>query len=333
VEMDVRLEPYLIPRNAIAAIVCLQEQEQDKGQPATGVISSTEGPEIGLELMGGFSLRGQLLAHDASEIKLRSAWLGDLIVPRSSIESVSYARKPAQLRYSDWSTKTLASPSWLETGDAFEGARDLTGTVVEDFSLARLRGDSFHLHEHAGKVIVFDFWATWCGPCIQSIPDMLAIMKNYSDEQVVFLGVNSSEGPEAVRDFLTERKIIGFDTLFDYDGQLAKAMDVRGIPHTVVVGPINSRPRSIRRFRSIARRSTKRFETINRGLRPALAPGYDDRQPEANAFQLIAMSWHRVMERSTSLPMRYSSVEKGRPRTRRTNAPGFLGTNWAAWSR
>ncbi len=103
-------------------------------------------------------------------------------------------------------------------------------------TLPNLKGETIDLSDHLGKVVVLDFWATWCGPCVASLPKYLEKVQRYADNEVVFLGVNSTETPESVRDFLQGKNWPEFDTLFDYDGEVAKAMLVGGIPHTVVIG-------------------------------------------------------------------------------------------------
>ncbi len=66
-------------------------------------------------------------------------------------------------------------------------------------------GETVKLTDHLGKVVVLDFWATWCGPCVASLPKYVETTHKFADNQVVFFGVNSTETPESVRDFCTAR--------------------------------------------------------------------------------------------------------------------------------
>ena len=113
----------------------------------------------------------------------------------------------------------------------------MLGTVVEPFSLSTLQGETWNSQDHAGKVIILDFWATWCGPCIKSLPEYLSVASKYNTNDVVFLGVNTTETPEVVREFVVKQKLETFDSLFDFGGELTRRMQVSGIPHTVVIGP------------------------------------------------------------------------------------------------
>lgn len=75
------------------------------------------------------------------------------------------------------------------------------------FDLADLEGRPIDQAAWAGKVVVLNFWATWCGPCRQEIPDLIALQDRYRDS-VVVVGLSLDDGPVAdVRTFVTEQRI------------------------------------------------------------------------------------------------------------------------------
>jgi uncharacterized protein (TIGR03435 family) len=84
-----------------------------------------------------------------------------------------------------------------------------------------------------GKVVVLEFWATWCGPCLKAIPHMNSLVKEFQDKPVVFLSV-TAENEDIVRLFLKTRPIAASVALDDYE-VLNKAFHVQGIPHVVIV--------------------------------------------------------------------------------------------------
>ncbi len=77
--------------------------------------------------------------------------------------------------------------------------------LAPDFTLNNLDGDAVSLSDYRGKVVIIDFWATWCPPCRKGIPDFVEMQKNYGDEKLVILGVNLDQGaPEQVLPMVKE---------------------------------------------------------------------------------------------------------------------------------
>ena len=72
-----------------------------------------------------------------------------------------------------------------------------------DFALPSLKGDTVRLSDFQGKVVILDFWATWCNPCRQEIPGFIRIYSDYKDKGVVVIGV-ALDKPEKVKRFAEE---------------------------------------------------------------------------------------------------------------------------------
>lgn len=64
------------------------------------------------------------------------------------------------------------------------------GPSAPDFTLEDLSGTKVSLRDHQGKIVVLDFWATWCPPCRQSIPELVALQKKYREKDVVVIGIS-----------------------------------------------------------------------------------------------------------------------------------------------
>ena len=111
-------------------------------------------------------------------------------------------------------------------------------TPAPEFELQTLDSLVVKSSDLRGKVVVLDFWATWCGPCLKQFPELQQLYDKFAqDPRVVFLAVNTSWGketPEKARQFI-ESNGYTFPVAFDTGGQVAAKFGVRSIPHTVVI--------------------------------------------------------------------------------------------------
>lgn len=101
-----------------------------------------------------------------------------------------------------------------------------------DFTLEDIEGNSWTLSELRGKIVVLNFWATWCPPCREEIPDFIKVYEEYKDRGVQFLGI-SSEDISTLGDF-NEYYGINYPILID-DGGVMRKWSVQAIPTTFVL--------------------------------------------------------------------------------------------------
>jgi len=101
-----------------------------------------------------------------------------------------------------------------------------------DFTLTDLQGKSWHLRDLKGKVVLVNFWATWCPPCRKEMPDLQALYDKYKDQGFVVLAI-SDEDIAKVSSFIAERKI-GYPILLDPGRKVNDAFIVEGIPKSFV---------------------------------------------------------------------------------------------------
>ena len=108
------------------------------------------------------------------------------------------------------------------------------GKQAPDVSWTLLDGTEQKLTDLKGKVVVLDFWATWCGPCVMGLPKISAVAKKYADQGVVFVACDLEEAKGGVEKFLAKKKLEIACAIVDH--AVAKPFGVTGIPHTVIVG-------------------------------------------------------------------------------------------------
>lgn len=75
------------------------------------------------------------------------------------------------------------------------------GALAPDFSLPLLTGGNLELSAYRGKVVLLDFWATWCDPCREEIPRFVDLQDKYGSQGLQIIGVSMDDDPAPVRDF------------------------------------------------------------------------------------------------------------------------------------
>ncbi len=109
------------------------------------------------------------------------------------------------------------------------------GDVVGDFVLTTFEGEQIHLNDLRGKVVVLNFWASWCKPCEQEAADLEAAWRFYKDRgDVVFLGVNYVDTEPEAKGYLA-RFDITYPNGPDLGTRISQEFRIRGVPETYVI--------------------------------------------------------------------------------------------------
>jgi thiol-disulfide isomerase/thioredoxin len=261
--VDVRGEQRTILVKNIAELIALDpapklEQPNDPTEPAqpTDPAQSTDSAEpqvpapiasndvyqIILEQGARVSIVPESV--DAEELKGTHPQLGECSLPWSSVVRISLgdaiAVDASQNRYGKWKLQHAPDPKFVSES---EGGNDrpndtpqmrMIGQGAPEFDLMRIDGTPFKLKENRGKILIVDFWATWCGPCIRSIPSLIEISKEYKEAGVELVLVNCEEPETRVRPFLERLKSIP-TVVLDTDGTVSKQYNVAAIPQTVLI--------------------------------------------------------------------------------------------------
>ena len=109
-----------------------------------------------------------------------------------------------------------------------------SGKAAPDFTLSDSKGAPIRLSDYRGKVVLLDFWATWCGGCKTEIPWYIEFESRYKSSGLVVFGVSMDDGWKTVRPFLEQQKM-NYPVMIGND-DLAKLYGLDQMPMTLLIG-------------------------------------------------------------------------------------------------
>jgi cytochrome c biogenesis protein CcmG/thiol:disulfide interchange protein DsbE len=108
------------------------------------------------------------------------------------------------------------------------------GTAAPDFELETYEGDTIRLSDLRGKVVVLNFWASWCAPCAVEAAELEALWRDYADRDVVVLGIDYEDTRPAALTYL-EKHGVSYPNGLDRADVIARKYHLGGVPETFVI--------------------------------------------------------------------------------------------------
>jgi peroxiredoxin len=111
------------------------------------------------------------------------------------------------------------------------------GNKFPEFSVTDINGKPLSTTAYKGKVVLVDFWATWCVPCVMSLPDVIQTYKTYHSKGFDVIGVSLDEDPQRLKRFIRDREMEWpqFNDAKKWDGELVRNYGVQQIPTTYLL--------------------------------------------------------------------------------------------------
>src|SRR5262245_17824275 len=122
-------------------------------------------------------------------------------------------------------------------GAQAQSLRPASGAAAPVLELAGLDGAKHRLEDYRGRVVLVNFWATWCAPCLEEMPSIEKLRRSFDARRFAVLAVNVGQGPGAAREFVEKMELGGFQVLLDRDTKVSKAWGARVLPATFIVDP------------------------------------------------------------------------------------------------
>jgi len=121
----------------------------------------------------------------------------------------------------------------------------VNATMAPDFTLADLEGNWVSMNQFKGKVVLLNFWGTWCGPCRREIPDFVKLSEKYKDDGLEIVGVTLTSGPPKRISSFADQWGINYTLLTDIDGNETQSVTalygqvtgrrISGVPTTFLI--------------------------------------------------------------------------------------------------
>jgi thiol-disulfide isomerase/thioredoxin len=247
-EVEMRLDVRKIARDQVTRILWLHPDESAKATVAKPEDAPMRNSPAGIRVQavprGGNRLTFFAQEFTGKQLSGQSELLGACHVELDQIDQLllgaTIEEAAATLAFHQWKLRAAAEPLPDPEPGADPGSSEgmesvLVGKPAPAIELDLLGGGKFNLASCKDKVVVLDFWASWCGPCLQAMPQVDKVAAEFAEQGVQLVAINLEERPEQIKTALSRLKLETAVAL-DTDGRIAERYGATDIPQTVIIG-------------------------------------------------------------------------------------------------
>jgi len=243
IEMDVRNNTSKIPLASVSTIIWLHHRDWQEAEATKDVASEKQATEDFSIHVVRKNNRGMTF-HARSLVDGKLSGVSDLFgecsVDLEEADRIFFgsdiSKHVKSFRQYPWTLSLGRYPLAFLENEGKDGPAGsvLIGKKAEDFTLKSIDGSEFQLEQYRGRIVVLDFWASWCGPCMQSMPKIDELILSLQSDKILLVAVNVQESADTAQAAL-KRLGIHPTTLLDEQGKVAASYGATAIPQTVVI--------------------------------------------------------------------------------------------------
>lgn len=241
--VELRLEEKTIPRDTVTRIIWLHADEITGGEARKSTIVPSTQSRVQAIPSSGNRLTFFAEQFEGKILSGKSDVLGNCHVDVTNVDLLligpAIEQAASSLAFHQWRLKHASDPLGSDGESDAGGGEDgrdssLVGKDAPTIELDLLDGTKFKLADHKSKIVILDFWASWCGPCLQAMPLVDKVAHEFADQGVELIAINLEETPEKVKAAL-ERLKLKTTVALDQNGRVAERYGVTSIPQTVII--------------------------------------------------------------------------------------------------
>lgn len=138
-----------------------------------------------------------------------------------------------------WGFNTFFLPRVQQAPTTMATVESMEKDGVPNLSLKTLNGESFDLDQLKGKVVILNFWASWCGPCVEEVPSLIKLVKEFKGD-IVLVAISGDSSEQDIKVFLKSFPELNSEHIkivYDQDRSKMKMFDITRLPESMVLAP------------------------------------------------------------------------------------------------